>query len=208
MWAYLVKSMKHSIYKAWFYRPLTFLEELRRIKAVTFIADYSGTRFVQTRIPQNGVFLEHTVFPLHNSSLFIFVEQTRRVNTDSSNCSPLFTNKNPQFMRNKTFWESRSKFNVCFTLTSWSSYIIQSNHRLNAVNNLQSRPAIKTVNSCIDNPLNKQPCFFFYYYWNTAYWNTSYFPTEFEESALDCTRSSYHILPTKSLWPYLSLLFL
>ena len=102
MWAYLVKSMKHSIYKAWFYRPLTFLEELRRIKAVTFIADYSGTRFVQTRIPQNGVFLEHTVFPLHNSSLFIFVKQTRRVNTDSSNCSPLFTNKNPQFMRNKT----------------------------------------------------------------------------------------------------------
>ena len=36
-----------------------------------------------------------------------------------------------------------------------------SNHRPNGVNNLQSRPAIKTINSCNDNPLSKQVCLFY-----------------------------------------------
>ena len=51
--------------------------------------------------------------------------------------------------------DSRSKCNVCVTFTGRSIYsIIQSNLRLNAVKNLQSKLAIKTINSCIDKPLN------------------------------------------------------
>ena len=62
-------------------------------------------------------------------------------------------------MRNKTNLE-RVDQNVMFVLLLQVGLaIIEPNHRLNAVNNLQSRPAIKTINSCTDNPLNKQACF-------------------------------------------------
>ena len=40
--------------------------------------------------------------------------------------------------------------------------IIEPNHRLNTINNLQSRPAIKIITTCIDNPLNKQACFVYF----------------------------------------------
>ena len=39
--------------------------------------------------------------------------------------------------------------------------MIEPNHRLNNVYNLQSRPAIKTINSSTDNPRDKQVFFFF-----------------------------------------------
>ena len=66
--------------------------------------------------------------------------------------------------------------------------IIEHNPKLNAVNNLQTRPAFKTINSCIDNPLKKELVFLgcFFLHSNTAYSNTPYLPTEFEESVLDC----------------------
>ena len=92
-----------------------------------------------------------------------FVEQIQRVNTDYSNCSPLSSNKKLWFTRKKTNLEKVDQnlmFNVCVTLTSLA--IIETNHRLNAVNNLQSRPTIKTINSCINNPLPKQACFIYF----------------------------------------------
>ena len=64
------------------------------------------------------------------------------------------------------------------------------NHRLKGVNYLPSRSAIKTINSCIDNYLNKPACLISFLYSNTAYSKISNFPTEFEESVLDCTTLS------------------
>ena len=39
---------------------------------------------------------------------------------------------------------------------------LEHNHRLNDVNNLPSRPAIKTINSCADNPLSKKSLFYLF----------------------------------------------
>ena len=64
---------------------------------------------------------------------------------------------------------------------------MEHNHRLNAVNNLPSGPAIKAINSCIGNPLNRLGLFFLHS--NAAYSNKSYFPTEYEESVLGRTTS-------------------
>ena len=86
--------------------------------------------------------------------LYRFIEQIWRLSRDSSNCLPLITNKEPKSTRNKSNFE----FIVCVTLTSLSSYIKEPNHWLNSVNNLQSRPATKTIICCIDNALNIQAC--------------------------------------------------
>ena len=75
------------------------------------IYTYSPTRLGRTWIPQNHIFLEHILFPLLNSSLFLlkmypFVEIFGRFNTDSSNFLPLFTNKKPESIENKANHES------------------------------------------------------------------------------------------------------
>ena len=61
---------------------------------------YSPTQLGQTWIPRNHVFLEHTLFSLYNSSKVLlkihlgFMSNIfKDLNTDSSNCLPLFTNK-------------------------------------------------------------------------------------------------------------------
>ena len=65
-------------------------------------------------------------------------------------------------------------------------FTIKPNHRLNGVNSLPSRPAIKTINSCIDNPLHKQAFFFFFFTFEHGILKTWNVPSEFEESELDC----------------------
>ena len=63
---------------------------------------------------------------------------------------------------------------------------VEPTHWLNVVNNLPSRPAIKTINSCIDKPLYKQEYFtYLFQHWNTAFSITFDFPTELEKFMLD-----------------------
>ena len=70
---------------------------------------------------------------------------------------------------------------------------IEPNQRLKGVNNLTSGPAIKTTNTCTDNPQTNKLILFIYLTCfispensNTAFSSTSYFLTAFEESVLDC----------------------
>ena len=70
-------------------------------------------------------FLEHIVFPLPNSSLFIFFlftpssrEQIQIVNMVSSTSSPFLTNIRPWSREIKQILRVTSKFNVCITLSS------------------------------------------------------------------------------------------
>ena len=65
-------------------------------------------------------------------------------------------------MKNKTNFE-RLDQNLIFVLLkkSVSLKVSLATIEPNDVNNLPSRPAIKTINSCTNNPINKQACFFF-----------------------------------------------
>ena len=90
---------------------------------LSFILLHSPTRFGQTWIPQNHVFLEQVLFCLPNSSLCLLkmyssIEPIQRFNKDSLNCSLGFTYKKPGSIRNKTNLERL----VCVTLKSQSSY--------------------------------------------------------------------------------------
>ena len=148
------------------------------------VLSYSETA-LQLQDPRNHVFLEDIAFSLPNSSLFLskiyFFKQILRVNTYSSNYSPLFaTKKKPKFKRNKKNLESKLKLNVCVTLTSRSSYN-------------KAQPSIGKTLSIIcsldlSRPSSKQTSLFyiFFEHSNTAYSNTSYLHTEFEESMSDC----------------------
>ena len=117
-----------------------------------------------------------------------FIREIKGFNADSSNYLPLFTNKKTQLNEKKNkSWECRLKLNVCVTFTSqFGLDTTEPKHKLNNVNNLLSRPAIKAINSYTDNPLRKQAFLFFSFFLlsNTAY--TSNFPTGFEESMLAC----------------------
>ena len=129
---------------------------------------YSLTRIpvVRTWIKRIHVLLEHILFPLPNSCLFRkmmypFVEQIRRFNTHSSNCSLLLTEKknpSPREIILKNL--ERLDRNLIFELLLQIGLAtIEHNSKLNSVNNLPSGRGIKTINSCTDNRLNKQSCF-------------------------------------------------
>ena len=101
-------------------------------------------------------------FPQLNSCLFDieiypFVQQIRKFITESSNCSTLPTNKIPFFTRNKTNLERKYRNLVLVLIKQVTLATMGPNHDSNGVNNLSSRPASKTINSCIDTPLYRQP---------------------------------------------------
>ena len=116
-------------------------------------ATYSPTRLGQTQIPQNHVFLERSLFPLSNSSVFYLkmysvVKQIREFNKDSSSYSPLFTIQKWKSRRNEANLGSVHQ-NLMFVLLL--QVCTEPNYRLNSVNNLLSRPVIKNINGCTNN---------------------------------------------------------
>ena len=112
-----------------------------------------------------------------------FCRKNLKINTDSSNFSPLFTNKKSKSTRNKTNLERLDQNFTFLVLWQVGLATTEPNHRLNGVNYLRSRPAIKAVNSCTYYLLKKQACFiYFFLALNTAYLNSSSVPNEFEES--------------------------
>ena len=118
----------------------------------------SPTCFGQTWIPRKHVLVEYILFPLPNSPLKKnnpFVEQIREFNTNSLNGSSLFTTtKNPSLRVIKTHFERLDR-NVMLTLLyQFGLTTMKPNHRPNGVNNLPSRPAIKTINSYKANRLH------------------------------------------------------
>ena len=94
---------------------------------------------------------------LFNIEMYPFVQQIRKFNTESSNCSTLLTNKIPYFTKNKTNLERKYRNLVFVLLKQVTLATMGPNHNSNGVNNLSSRPASKTINSCIDTPLYRQP---------------------------------------------------
>ena len=139
-----------------------------------------------------------------NSSLFLFkhlpfCQKNLKINTDSSNFSPLFTNKKSKSTRNKTNLE-RLEQNFTF-LVLWQVGLAttEPNHRLNGVNYLRSRPAIKTVKLYLLSSKKKQARFIYFLHLNTAYLHSPNSPNEFEESVLDFSK----VFTSPLLWSYI-----
>ena len=75
-------------------------------------------------------------------------------------------------MRNKTNLERVDRYLMFVLPKQVGLAIVEPNNKLTAVKNLQSTPAIKTINSCINNPLNKQACFIYYFNIRTRHTRT------------------------------------